>query len=224
MPSLADDPTVSVTTAGAISSDTRFITLSSGLMAGPAVSLNGSPTVSPMMVASCASDPLPPKLPSSTIFLALSQEPPELARKTAIRVPVAIQPARYPASGPTPSPNPTAIGANTASRPGVASSCSESRVTMSTTLPYSGLLVPSMIPGISRNWRRTSMTTAPAARATALTASPENRNTTAAPSSMPTSVSGDTTLAVNTLTCWPAETSAVAMASEYEPNSAVAAN
>ena len=48
------------TTLVAISSDTRFITLSSGLMAGPAVSLNGSPTVSPMMVASCASEPLPP--------------------------------------------------------------------------------------------------------------------------------------------------------------------
>ena len=39
------------TTAGAMSSATRFITLISGLMAGPAVSLNGSPTVSPMTVA-----------------------------------------------------------------------------------------------------------------------------------------------------------------------------
>ena len=43
---------VNVTTAGAISSATRFITLINGLMAGPAVSLNGSPTVSPMIVAS----------------------------------------------------------------------------------------------------------------------------------------------------------------------------
>ena len=57
---LSEAPTVSVTMAGAISSATRFITLSSGLMAGPAVSLNGSPTVSPMMVASCAGEPLPP--------------------------------------------------------------------------------------------------------------------------------------------------------------------
>ena len=48
------------TTLVAISSETRFMTLISGLMAGPAVSLNGSPTVSPMMVASCASEPLPP--------------------------------------------------------------------------------------------------------------------------------------------------------------------
>ena len=74
--------------SGAASSDTRFITLSSGLMAGPAVSLNGSPTVSPMIVASWAGDPLPPWLPSSTSFLALSHAPPELARKTAISTPV----------------------------------------------------------------------------------------------------------------------------------------
>ena len=59
-PSLASVPTDRPTTAGAISSATRFITLISGLIAGPAVSLNGSPTVSPMTVASCASEPLPP--------------------------------------------------------------------------------------------------------------------------------------------------------------------
>ena len=70
----------------------------SGLIAGPAVSLNGSPTVSPMTVASWAREPLPPWLPSSTSFLALSQAPPELARKTAIRVPAPIAPARKPAS------------------------------------------------------------------------------------------------------------------------------
>src|SRR5439155_11673928 len=53
-------PTDSVTIAGAINSETRFITLISGLIAGPAVSLNGSPTVSPMTVAACDSEPLPP--------------------------------------------------------------------------------------------------------------------------------------------------------------------
>ncbi len=82
------------TTAGAISSDTRFITLISGLIAGPAVSLKGSPTVSPITVAAWASEPLPPWWPSSTSFLALSQAPPELARNTAIRVPVAMAPPR----------------------------------------------------------------------------------------------------------------------------------
>ncbi len=65
---------------------------------------------------------------------------------------------------------------------------------MSTTLPYSGRWVPSMIPGNSRNWRRTSNTTAPADRDTALIASPENRNTTAAPNSRPTRLRGLDTL------------------------------
>ena len=47
-----------------------------------------------------------------------------------------------------PRPKPTAIGISAASRPGVASSRSESLVQMSTTLPYSGFVVPSMIPGM----------------------------------------------------------------------------
>src|SRR2546429_7888335 len=50
-PSEASGPTENCTIAGATSTDTRFITLMSGLMAGPAVSLNGSPTVSPITVA-----------------------------------------------------------------------------------------------------------------------------------------------------------------------------
>ena len=37
-----------------------FMTLTSGLMAGPAVSFSGSPTVSPVTLALCASEPLPP--------------------------------------------------------------------------------------------------------------------------------------------------------------------
>ena len=90
-----------------------------------------------------------------------------------------------------PRPKPTATGINAANRPGVASSRRESLVQMSTTLPYSGLAVPSMIPGISRNWRRTSKTMAPAARVTALMARPEKRNT-AQPRSRPTRVLGVT--------------------------------
>ncbi|CAB5020296.1 unannotated protein [freshwater metagenome] len=85
---------LSDTTAGATSSATRFITLMSGWIAGPAVSLKGSPTVSPMTVASCAAEPLPPWLPSSTNFFALSQAPPEFDRKTAMSTPVAMVPAR----------------------------------------------------------------------------------------------------------------------------------
>jgi hypothetical protein len=42
------------------------------------------------------------------------------------------------------------------------------RVEMSTQRALSGLAVPSMRPGISRNWRRTSSTMPPAARPTAV--------------------------------------------------------
>ena len=46
--------------------------LINGLIAGPAVSLYGSPTVSPVTAALWASEPLPPQLPSSMYFFALS--------------------------------------------------------------------------------------------------------------------------------------------------------
>ena len=80
--------------AGRMSSETRFMTLISGLRAGPAVSLNGSPMVSPMTAALWASDPLPPSWPSSMYFLALSQAPPELDRKLAMSWPVRMAPTR----------------------------------------------------------------------------------------------------------------------------------
>ena len=83
-----------VMTAGRISSDTRFMTLMSGLSAGPAVSLNGSPTVSPMTAALWASEPLPPSWPSSMYFFALSHAPPEFDSVLAISWPVRIAAAR----------------------------------------------------------------------------------------------------------------------------------
>ena len=76
----ASSSTSSEMIAGSMSSETRFITLISGLSAGPAVSLNGSPTVSPMTAALCGSEPLPPWWPSSMYFLALSHAPPALLR------------------------------------------------------------------------------------------------------------------------------------------------
>src|SRR5215212_8581479 len=82
------------TTVGAISTATRFITLIRGLRAGPAVSLNGSPTVSPITVALWGSEFLPPWWPSSTYFLALSQAPPDTDSMTASSWPVRIAPAR----------------------------------------------------------------------------------------------------------------------------------
>jgi len=45
-------------------------------IAGPDVSLNGSPMVSPITAALCSSEPLPAPPPASIYFLALSQAPP----------------------------------------------------------------------------------------------------------------------------------------------------
>ena len=45
---------------GIISSATMLMILIKGFTAGPAVSLYGSPTVSPVTAALCASEPLPP--------------------------------------------------------------------------------------------------------------------------------------------------------------------
>ena len=66
----------------AITMLTIDISLMRMLSDGPEVSLKGSPTVSPTMVALWLSLPLPSKWPSSIIFLALSHAPPELDMKT----------------------------------------------------------------------------------------------------------------------------------------------
>ena len=76
--------------------DTMDSSLIRMLMDGPEVSLKGSPTVSPTTAALWESLPLPPYLPPSMYFLALSQAPPELAMKMAIRKPVAVAPVRRP--------------------------------------------------------------------------------------------------------------------------------
>ena len=64
---------------GAITRLTIAITFIKIFIDGPDVSLKGSPTVSPVTAALCASDHFPPKLPSSTYFFALSQAPPAFA-------------------------------------------------------------------------------------------------------------------------------------------------
>jgi hypothetical protein len=53
-------PAYHVASSGTIISATMLMILISGFTAGPAVSLYGSPTVSPVTAALCASDPLPP--------------------------------------------------------------------------------------------------------------------------------------------------------------------
>ena len=95
------------------------------------MSLQGSPTVSPVTAALCASLPFPPCYPVSMYFLALSQAPPPLLKKSAIRIPVLVENIKNPAK--TSAPNkglplydpiilkmtPTVMGESTDKRPGL---------------------------------------------------------------------------------------------------------
>jgi hypothetical protein len=80
---------------------------------------------------------------------------------------------------------PTMIG----KRIGISAGNSISRmaelVTMSIARPYSGRVVPSMIPGFSRNWRRTSVTTCPPTFPTACMASDAKRKGISPPMNRP---------------------------------------
>ena len=113
-------------------------------MEGPAVSLQGSPTVSPVTEALCASDPFPPNLPVSIYFLALSQAPPPLLKNKAIKIPVLVANIKNPARASAPSSGlplkepiilnvtPTVIGDRTASRPGLIICCKPAALTIET--------------------------------------------------------------------------------------------
>src|SRR6516225_7081028 len=173
--SLVAEVAVAIGSSGTISSATMLMILISGLTAGPAVSLYGSPTVSPVTAALCASLPLPPKLPSSMYFLALSQAPPPVHIEMATNRPVTMVPISRPPSAAGPSSMPTSTGTMTGSSDGITISLMAAVVSMSTAFPYSGLPLPSMMPLMSRNWRRTSSTTEPAARPTASMAMAPNR-------------------------------------------------
>ena len=131
--------------------------------------------MSPVTAALCASEPLPPWWPSSMYFLALSQAPPPVHIEIATNRPVTMVPISRPPSAAGPSSRPTRIGTTTGSSDGIIISLIAALVSMSTATPYSGLAVPSMMPLMSRNWRRTSTTTAPAARPTASIAIAPNR-------------------------------------------------
>jgi signal transduction histidine kinase len=100
-------PAPAPASAGTSSNATRLMILISGLTAGPAVSLYGSPTVSPVTAALCVSEPLPPKLPSSMYFLALSQAPPPVHIEIATNRPVTIVPISTPPSARIPAPGPS---------------------------------------------------------------------------------------------------------------------
>ena len=164
--------------------------------------LRGSPTVSPVTLALCASDPFPPKLPISMYFFALSHAPPTLSRNSAMRMPVTvaniINPPRHaaPRSGrPVISPmkrnmTPTNVGTATARMPGNRISRSAARVTSSTHARLSGFAFHSMISGCSLNCLRTSLTTSPAVLPTAAMARPTIKNIIMTPRRPATSTSG----------------------------------
>src|SRR5665647_2300195 len=165
---------VYLTRNGMTSRATMLMTLIIGLMAGHAVSLYGSPVTA----AAWASEPLPPISPSSMSFLALSQAPPPLVMLMARNRPVMMEPmstpprTRYALFQKT---SVMMIGVSTGMAAGSIISRIADLVTMSTALPYSGFSVPFMMPGSSRNWRRTSSTTLPPARPTDCMQSEANR-------------------------------------------------
>src|SRR6476620_6169818 len=119
---------------------TMFTTLIIGLIAGPAVSLYGSPTVSPVTDAAWANDPLPPRLPSSMNFFALSHAPPLEVIAMATNNPVTIVPTNSPPSttGPSGLITATATTNATGNSAGTIISRNAALVTISTQVPYSG--------------------------------------------------------------------------------------
>mmetsp|Transcript_87596 Transcript_87596/g.138322 ORF Transcript_87596/g.138322 Transcript_87596/m.138322 type:complete len:328 (-) Transcript_87596:422-1405(-) len=171
---------------------------------GPAVSLQGSPTVSPVTAALCASLPFPPLLPASMYFFALSQAPPPLFKNKAINMAVIEETTRYDVmalaprrSSPVDSPMawnilPTRTGAASTRKPGLIICLIAASDTMPTQTPYNGCLSPVAMPGTSLNCRRTSNTTFCAVSPTASIAMPAKRNTVAPPMMPPTKVSGAT--------------------------------
>src|SRR5205085_6019149 len=110
---------VAIGNNGTINSATMLMILISGLTAGPAVSLYGSPTVSPVTAALCASEPLPPWWPSSMYFFALSQAPPPVHIEIATNRPVTMVPISRPPKATGPSSMPTRIGTTTGNRLGI---------------------------------------------------------------------------------------------------------
>lgn len=77
---------------------------------GPAVSLNGSPTVSPTTVALWFLLFFPPKFPDSICFFALSHAPPAFAISIASKNPDIVAPMSIPEIPSGPSVKPITIG------------------------------------------------------------------------------------------------------------------
>lgn len=100
-----------------------FITM---LMAGPLVSFNGSPTVSPVTAFLCCSDPLLPV--ASMYFFALSQAHPVLLMLIAICTPDTNAPVSNPAVQFLPNATPQINGESMTSKPGAIISFNEASV------------------------------------------------------------------------------------------------
>jgi hypothetical protein len=166
-------------------------------MDGPAVSLNGSPTVSPTTAALWASEPLPPRLPSSIHFLALSQAPPPLNIIRPRTTPVRVAPARKPPRDAGPSTKPTRKGTSTARTPGTIISFKAASVAMATQRAESGRAFPSISPSVSLNWRRISLTIFQAARPTASMVTDERKKGISPPMKKPTTTGAETRSRVN---------------------------
>jgi hypothetical protein len=176
--------------AGPIDIVTMLISLIRMFRLGPLVSLNGSPTVSPTTAALWASVPLPPWAAASMYFLALSHEPPALAMKTATQKPVVSVPTSSPSTPPTPEQQPDD------DRQWPAQHRRQDHFPLSrlgADRHRAGIVrrsVPSMMPGFSRNCRRTSSTMPLAARPTAFIVMAQKTNTAMAPRNTPTSTLG----------------------------------
>ena len=108
---------------GAITKETILINLIRIFIDGPDVSLNGSPTVSPVTDALCGSDFLYSILPListpfSNDFFALSQAPPALFWNIPINTPLTVAPAKKPPKTSGPNKKPITIGEMIAIAPG----------------------------------------------------------------------------------------------------------
>ena len=101
-------------------------------------------------------------------FLALSQAPPALAIKSAIKTHTSRPPASIPPSASAPIPSPTKGGAETAMIPGRSIFLSAAAVAISTHLAVSGSAFPSKRPGISLNCLLISLIISKAASPTAV--------------------------------------------------------
>ena len=134
-------------------------------------------------------------------FFALSHAPPALDMKMAMSMPVATAPARKPPSM-AGLKQPMATGTTMARQPGSIISRRAEEVEMATHLSYSGSALYSMMPLISRNWRRTSSTMAWAARDTAPMVSAANMNGIMAPMKIPATISGSVSVSAKSGMEW----------------------